>query len=368
MRNASGFALRGTLYILIVCCLVSTARAQSDAGVLFGVITDPAARTVVGAKATLRNNATSSSREYTTDERGVYFFTFLPPGTYTLTLQSPGFKQYQDTDVRIQVAQVTRIDVSMEIGSGKEVLDISGLSNGLNTENASQGTVVGQDKIAALPLNGRQFIQLSLLVPGVNPGGRAVQQNGIRQGQVGGISVAGGRTNNTMFLLDGAMNTDLDYNTLNYSPSVDGIAEFQVQTAMVGAEYARSTVNVVTKSGGNDFHGSAFEFLRNRNFDARPFNLAQSKLPKYQRNQFGATLGGPVIKEKLFTFLSYEGLRVRQAGSGLTSVLVPTAEQRVGDFSRTTPAGSSILIASPTVYARCSPGTRFRPVASTRSP
>jgi hypothetical protein len=339
MRNASGFAVRLTLNTLIVCCLVSTAFAQSDTGVLFGVITDPAARTVVGARAALRNNATGASRDYVTDERGVYFFTFVAPGTYTLTLQATGFKQYQDTDVRIQVAQVTRVDISMEIGNTKEVLDVSGLSNGLNTENASQGTVVGQEKIAALPLNGRQFIQLSLLVPGVNPGGRTVQQNGIRQGQVGGISVAGGRTNNTMFLLDGAMNTDLDYSTLNYSPSVDGIAEFQVQTAMVGAEYARSTVNVVTKSGGNEFHGSAFEFLRNRNFDARPFNLAQSQLPKYQRNQFGATVGGPIVKDKLFTFLSYEGLRVRQAGSGLTSVLVPTAEQRNGDFSLTTPAG-----------------------------
>ena len=339
MRNASGSALKGTLYSLIICCLASIANAQSDAGVLFGVITDPAARTVVGARATLRNNATGSSRDYITDERGVYFFTFLPPGNYTLSLQSAGFKQYQDTDVRIQVAQVTRIDITMEIGSAKEVLDISGLSTGLNSENVSQGTVVGQEKISALPLNGRQFIQLSLLVPGVNPGGRTVQQNGIRQGQIGGISVAGGRTNNTMFLLDGAMNTDMDYSTLNYSPSIDGIAEFQVQTAMVGAEYARSTVNVVTKSGGNEFHGSAFEFLRNRNFDSRPFNLAQSKLPKYQRNQYGATFGGPVIKEKLFTFLSYEGLRVRQAGAGLTSVLVPTAEQRNGDFSQSTPAG-----------------------------
>ena len=339
MRNASGFAVRLTLYTLLLCCFVSEALAQSDTGVLFGVITDPAARTVVGARATLRNNATGASREYVTDERGVYFFTFVAPGMYTLTLQATGFKQYQDTDVRIQVAQVTRVDISMEIGNTKEVLDVSGLSNGLNTENVSQGTVVGQEKIAALPLNGRQFIQLSLLVPGVNPGGRTVQQNGIRQGQIGGISVAGGRTNNTMFLLDGAMNTDLDYSSLNYSPSIDGIAEFQVQTAMVGAEYARSTVNVVTKSGGSEFHGSAFEFLRNRNFDARPFNLAQSQLPKYQRNQFGATLGGPVVKDKLFTFLSYEGLRVRQAGSGLTSVLVPTAEQRNGDFGLTTPAG-----------------------------
>ena len=139
--------------------------AQSDTGVLFGVITDPAARTVVGARAALRNNATGASRDYVTDERGVYFFTFVAPGMYTLTLQATGFKQYQDTDVRIQVAQVTRVDISMEIGNTKEVLDVSGLSNGLNTENVSQGTVVGQEKIAALPLNGRQFIQLSLLVP-----------------------------------------------------------------------------------------------------------------------------------------------------------------------------------------------------------
>ena len=201
------------------------------------------------------------------------------------------------------------------------------------------GTVIGQEKIAALPLNGRQFIQLALLTPGANPGGRAVQQNGIRQGQVGGLSVGGSRTNNTMFLLDGAMNTDLDYSTLNYSPSIDGIAEFQVQMAMVNAEYSRSTVNVVTKSGGNEFHGSAFEFLRNRNFDSRPFNLNQSKLPKYQRNQFGGTVGGPIVKEKLFTFFSYEGLRIRQAAPGLTSVLVPSALQRDGDFSQSTPAG-----------------------------
>ena len=151
--------------------------------------------------------------------------------------------------------------------------------------------------------------------------------------------MGGSRTNNTMFLLDGAMNTDLDYSTLNYSPSIDGIAEFQVQMAMVNAEYSRSTVNVVTKSGGNEFHGSAFEFLRNRNFDSRPFNLNQSKLPKYQRNQFGGTVGGPIVKEKLFTFFSYEGLRIRQAAPGLTSVLVPSAEQRQGDFSQSTPAG-----------------------------
>jgi hypothetical protein len=319
--------------------LIPSARSQSDTGVLFGVISDPAARTVMGARVKLHHKSTGAAREYITDERGVYFFTFLPPGNYSVEFQADGFKQYQDTDVTVRVAQVTRLDVEMAIGSVKEVLDVTGASRVLNAESVSQGTIVGQEKITALPLNGRQFIQLALLVPGANPGGRAVQQNGVRQGQIGGLSIGGGRTNNTMFLLDGAMNTDLDYSTLNYSPSVDGIAEFQVQTAMVGAEYTRSTVNVVTKSGGNELHGSAFEFLRNRNFDSRPFNLNQSKLPKYQRNQFGGTLGGPIVKEKLFTFFSYEGLRIRQAAPGLTSVLVPTAQQRQGDFSQSTPAG-----------------------------
>ncbi|HYP05829.1 MAG TPA: TonB-dependent receptor, partial [Bryobacteraceae bacterium] len=339
MNKAPGPVTRFVSTILLVLGFVSSAFAQSDTGVLFGVVSDPSARTIVGAAVTLKNNATGATREYITDERGVYFFTFLQPGSYTVQFKASGFKQYQDSSVRVQVAQVLRLDIDMQIGQAKEILEISGGAKVLTTDTAAQGTIIGQEKIAALPLNGRQFIQLALLVPGANPGGRAVQQNGIRQGQIGGLSLAGSRTNNTLFLLDGAMNTDMDYSTLNYSPSIDGIAEFQVQMAMVNAEYARSTVNVVTKSGGNEFHGSAFEFLRNRNFDARPFNLNQSKLPKYQRNQFGGTLGGPIVKEKLFTFFSYEGLRIRQAAPGLTSVLVPSAEQREGDFSRSTPAG-----------------------------
>ena len=177
-----------------------------------------------------------------------------------------------------------------------------------------------------------------MLVPGANSGGRAVQQDQTRQGQTGGLSVSGGRTNNTAFMLDGAVNIDPDYNALNYSPSIDAIAEFQVQTAMYPAEFGRASggqVNVVTKSGGNAFHGSAFEFLRNNALDARPFNLPTPTLPEYRRNQFGATLGGPAMKSKLFWFFAYEGLRLRQAGAGLTTVTVPTALQRSGDFSAT---------------------------------
>ena len=156
--------------------------------------------------------------------------------------------------------------------------------------------MIGEEKIVSLPLNGRQFLQLALLVPGANRGGRAVQQNLNRQGMIGGLSVSGGRTNNTAFMLDGGINLDPDYNSLNYSPSIDSIAEFQVQTGIFPAEFGRASggqVNVVTKSGGNAFHGSAFEFLRNNALDARPFNLPTPTLPEYRRNQFGATLGGP---------------------------------------------------------------------------
>ena len=173
----------------------------------------------------------------------------------------------------------------------------------------------------------------------MNGGGRSVQQNVIRQNEIGGLSIAGGRTNNTVFLVDGAANTDPDYNSLNYSPSVDSINEFQVQAAMVGAEYSRASINLVTKSGTNEFHGGAWEFLRNNDFDARPFNLAQSNVPAYRRNQFGGNVGGPILKSKLFGFFTYEGLKVGQAAANLTSVQVPTAEQRLGDFSLVDPKG-----------------------------
>jgi hypothetical protein len=325
------------LLVLAGTLLLSTALvfAQSDSALLFGLVSDPSGSSIKGAKLHLRNNATGQIREYASDERGLFYFTLLPPGGYSVTVEATGFKQFQDTNIHVQVAQVGRLDVQLEIGSTKEVMSVSEATSTLNSESISSGTVVGGEKISALPLNGRQFIQLALLVPGANPGGRTVQQNTIRQGQIGGLSIAGGRTNNTAFLLDGAANNDPDYNSLNYSPNVDAIAEFQVQTAMVSAEYGRASVNIVSKSGSNEYHGSGWEFLRNKAMDARPFNLSQSELPKYQRNQYGATLGGPVLKEKLFAFLSYEGLGVRQAGSGLTSVSVPTALQRTGDFSRT---------------------------------
>ncbi|MBI4905246.1 MAG: TonB-dependent receptor [Acidobacteria bacterium] len=306
--------------------------AQSDTAVFFGVVKDPAGAVLPKVKVRLKNTATSQSRELSTDDKGLYYFTLLPPGAYEVSAEAQGFKHFVDSQVRLQVAQVSRLDIQMQLGSVTESITVNESTSVLNTETVSHGTVISQEKLPALPLNGRQFLQLVLLVPGVNPGGRAVQQNAVRQNQIGGLSIAGGRTNNTQFLLDGAVNIDPDYSSLNYSPAVDSIAEFQVQTAMVPAEFGRAAVNVVTRGGGNDRHGAAWEFLRNRAVDARPFNLPSS-LPQYQRNQFGGNLGGPILKNRLFYFGSYEGLRVRQAGGGLTSVLVPSSLKRQADFS-----------------------------------
>jgi hypothetical protein len=308
--------------------------AQSDTAVLFGLVKDPSGASISGAKVVAHNQGTGAQRELETDAKGLFYFTLLPPGGYEIAVEANGFKSYRNPAVQVQVAQVARLDVDLEVGSTSEHVEVSTNASVLNTENAAQGTVISQEKIPSLPLNGRQFLQLALLVPFANAGGRTVQQNTVRQSQVGGLSIAGNRTNNTGFLLDGATNIDPDYNSLNYSPSIDTIAEFQVQAAMVPADFAQASINVVTKSGTNSYHGSAWEFLRNKDLDARPFNLF-SDLPKFQRNQFGATVGGPVWKDHLYSFLAYEGLQVRQAGPGLTTVTVPSALQRQGDFSGT---------------------------------
>jgi hypothetical protein len=319
-----------------LCTLVFAAflSAQSDTAGLFGLVRDASGGAVVGSKVRLQSSATGALREQVTDGKGLYQFELLPPGEYELTIEATGFKQFRDSKVRVSVAQIARLNVQLEVGSASEFVEVQDTVSPLSTETVSQGTIIGQQKIVQLPLNGRQFIQLALLVPGASSGGRAVQQNAVRQGQVGGLSISGGRTNNTVFLLDGAANVDPDYSSINYSPQIDSIAEFQVQTASVSAEYGRAAVNVTSKAGTNDLHGSVFEFLRNKAVDARPFNLA-GNLPKYQRNQYGGTVGGPIVRNKLFGFFAYEGLKVRQAGGGLTTVPVPSALQRTGDFSQT---------------------------------
>src|ERR1019366_6495273 len=212
-------------------------------------------------------------------------------------------------NLRLDVAKTSTFNVGLTIGATIQTVQVKEEVSPMETASAALGTTITGEKVKALPLNGRQFLQLALLAPGTNSGGLAVQQNSLRQGEVGGLSVAGQRTNDSAYLLDGVMNTDPDYNGLNYVPVVDAITEFQVQIAQYSAEYGRASggqINVVTQAGSNSVHGSAWEFLRNNVMDARPFNLTTSPdVPEFRRNQFGGMVGAPLVKNKLFGFFVY---------------------------------------------------------------
>ncbi len=323
--------------LLTTSVFCQLALAQNETSALAGRVTDPSGSGVPAAQIRLTSQSTGAVRDTATTTAGEYRLELLPPGDYALRVTAAGFKTFDDSRIHLQVAQTSAFDVPLAIGAATEAIEVQADVSPLNTETVAQGTVVGNEKIEALPLNGRQFLQLALLSPGVNSGGIAVQQNALRQGEIGGLSVAGTRTNDSAYLLDGVINTDPDYNALAYVPIVDAIAEFQVQVAQYSAEYGRASggqINVLTQSGSNAWHAAAWEFLRNNNLDSRPFNLTtQSSVPKFQRNQYGGMLGGPILKNRLFGFFSYEGLRDRQAAANLTTISVPDALQRTGNFS-----------------------------------
>ncbi len=325
-------------FFLFAFLFTPSAWAQTDTAVLQGRVKDPAGLATANAEITLTAQATGAVRSTRSNEGGAYRFDLVPPGDYSMHVAAPGFRAFDATGLHLQVALSSSFDVTLAVGAVTDAIQVTADVSNLETATAAQGTVISAEKVKALPLNGRQFLQLALLSPGTNSGGLAVQQNSLRQGEIGGISVAGQRTNDSAYLLDGVMNTDPDYNALNYVPVVDAIAEFQVQVAQYSAEYGRASggqINVVTQSGTNRWHGSAWEFLRNNRLDARPFNLTTSPdVPEFRRNQFGGLIGGPLLKNKLFGFFTYEGLRNRQAAANLTTVAVPDQYQRMGDFSR----------------------------------
>src|SRR5262245_50632058 len=326
---------RTALFLLFA----TTVFAQTDTSILTGLVTDPSGAAVSGAAIQLRSAATAAVRSTVSAADGRYQFSLVPPGEYEVSAEAAGFKKFSAEAVHVQVAQQSQLNIALQLGNTSESVQVEASVSMLNTESVAQGTVVSQEKIVSLPLNGRQFIQLALLVPGANGGGRTVQQNAVRLNQVGGFSSSGGRTNNNVFLLDGAMNTDPDYNAISYVPIIDALAEFQVQTAQFSAQYGRasgSQINVVTKSGSNAFHGAAWDFLRNQVLDSRPFNSISSDLPRNQRNQFGGALGGGIVKERLFLFVAWESLGLREAGASLTTIAVPTALERTGNFNGST--------------------------------
>jgi hypothetical protein len=280
--------------------------------------------------------ATGFSRETDTNNTGNYNIPGLRPGTYSVVATRDGFRTFTETAFRIEVGQIARLDVRLELGAVTETVEVTGRAQMLQTEGATLSGVIDSQKIAELPLNGRNFVQLALLVPGVNTG-----QPGAGRG--GGISINGTRSEQNSFQLDGVTNTNQWDSGISFTPSVDGIQEFRIEVSSYAAEFGRGAggqISVVTKSGTNDLHGAVYEFNRNdalqaRNFFDRNPNFVDKngkfRPPPLNRNEFGGVLGGPVIRGRTFFFGDYQG--TRETRGSVARRTVPNAALMAGDLS-----------------------------------
>jgi carboxypeptidase family protein len=334
--------------VVVVCLFLSVPCFAQTNGVITGEVRDSTGAIVPGATVTAQNRGTNALRTAQSNNAGVYNFPALPPGGYTVKAELQGFRTVS-REVELQVAQTARVDFTLAIGDITEAMEVTGVAPLMTTENATVGTVIENRRIVELPLNGRNYLTLIALSPNVSaefagPGQAGARQGGTRAGQQ--LSISGQRREFNYFTLDGVDNTDVNFNTYIFMPSIDSLEEFKVQTGIYSAEFGRgaSQINVVTKSGTNSLHGAVFEFVRNDKFDAKnyAFTPAQAATPKapFKWNQYGYTAGGPIWKNKLFFMSNFEGYRDRKQFQNLYNV--PSKAMRTGDFSELLP-GTAIL-------------------------
>jgi hypothetical protein len=322
--------------VVVALLLVSIpAYGQSNYAAVSGTVVDPEHRAIAGATVQLTSISTRAERVVSTNEQGIFQIPGLLPGDYKLVVKATGFSE-ADQAVTVEVGQQLSLDVTLKVGSLMNVVEVNAESEVLHKTDARVGEVIEPTSIANLPLNGRMLIDLVLTVPGahVSHGAQAGDMNPLywRPGQRSAVSIGGNRPNANYFLLDGTTNTDPTFNTLNLSPSPDAVQEFKVQTGSYSAEMGGAgggQINIVTRAGSNRFHGTAYEFLRNGALDANTFNDMGSKF--LVQNNFGASLGGPIIQNKTFFFVNYEGLRLSKADTMIDTV--PTEMETMGDFS-----------------------------------
>ncbi|HJS24550.1 MAG TPA: TonB-dependent receptor [Pyrinomonadaceae bacterium] len=320
-----------TLFLIVLSLLPATIAAQTHRASLRGTVYDPNQAAVSGATITVTSTATGDVRTTTTDSNGQFAITSLPAGEYEVMIEASAFKAHQEK-IELFVNQEQRLDVDLLVG-GTGPYVVESYNALLKKDSASLGNVIENRQITGLPLDGRNFYELSLLVPGAVP--PAPGSAGSVRGDFA-FSVNGAREDANNFLLDGVYNVDPKLNTFGVRPSVDAIREFEMLTSTYDASFGRNPgaqVNVILNSGSNDFHGSVFEFHRNAALDARNFFAPASETkPKYIRNQFGGSLGGPINRDRTFFFADYEGTRSREGITRITNV--PTTLERAGNFSQ----------------------------------
>jgi outer membrane receptor protein involved in Fe transport len=326
-RHARGSALLPFAFCLLSFAFESRLTAQSS-GLITGAVQDASGAVVPGASVRAVNERTGLEWKCASDEAGRWSFPRLPVGDYRIDVSHAGFRRFVSESFHLDADQNRHVAVALELGQTSESVTVTGAVAQVDTVGATLKEVVDQKRMTELPLNGRNPVQLVLLVPGVVPGPGATNLN-----QNDGLAINGSRAVSTNYMLDGGDNNDPQQNVPAIVPNPDALEEFSVLTNNFSAEYGRNSggaVNAVTRSGANQFHGSAYEFLRNDAMDARSFfGIEKGKL---RRNQFGGTLGGPVVRKRTFFFGAYEAVRQR-LGATFSSLVVPTAAERSGDFS-----------------------------------
>ena len=302
--------LLSRLSLVALLLLLPAARAQLYTGSVTGVVTDPSGAAVASAKVSLVDQDKGYSFNATTDSEGRYLLRSIPPGTYRITVEAQGFQTQRQEGIKVDVTQNVSVNLSLKVGAVNEVMEVKANAVQLQTEDAVTGQVVNRKFVNDLPLNGRNFIDLTYLAPGVTETNVPGTSGGVN------FNSNGGRNSTADILIDGASATNFEQNsglqTLPYEPSVDSVEEFKVQQSNFTAEYGFSggtILNVVTRSGTNHFHGTLYEFLRNSATDANEWfaNKNGNAIPPLKRNDFGGTVGGPIRKDKTFFFLQLRG-------------------------------------------------------------
>jgi hypothetical protein len=326
-------------FIIAMSLLPGSLAAQAVTGTILGTVTDSSGALIPGATVTLTHAGTGLMRTVVSDAAGEYTAPSLPTGRYTVTAELSGFKTVSLPDVDLGVDQRVRINVRLEIGTVSETITITGQSPLVQISSSELGTTVNEEQIKTLPLNGRNFVSLTRTVPGVLrgiPGANIDGAGSLAWRASSSFSANGQRPRDNNYLLDGVDNNETWLQTVVLFPSVDALDEFKLQTSTYSAEFGRSlggVVNLQIKSGSNAVHGSLFEFLRNDAFDANNFfnNRAGRPKPDFSQHQFGGTSSGPIARDKTFYFFDFQGYRVKQGQTFLSTV--PSAKMRRGDFS-----------------------------------
>src|SRR5437870_1527248 len=322
-----------------VCLFISSSYGADPTGTIAGTVLDPSGAAVVGAKITATNIATGFTRDTQSTVDGTYLFPLLPVGTYSIGVEAAGFRRSEQKGIQVKADQSSAVSISLQIGATTETISVEANADLVETRSGALSRVVTQQNIVELPLNGRNAASLVLLAPGTadlqagNARGRGDTQQTATYPGAQSITSNGARADDINYNLDGGSNQDHYTNVNNPFPNPDALEEFSVQTNSYSAEYGRGSgaiVNVVTKSGTNQLHGSAFEFLRNGDMNARNFFARTHDFLK--RNQFGGSLGGPIKKDRLFFFGTYQGTTLRNVSLG-NSATVLTDPQRQGNFS-----------------------------------